>query len=79
MNRAEKIAVLEQKCFSDPWSVSSLRAQTESPNGIYFLEEREGEPCGYVLGTEICGEAELYRIAVCGEYRRLGIGEAAYE
>lgn len=75
MTNAEKIHYLEAECFSDPWSVSSLETQLSSGQSVWLVQEEEGKPVGYALGTEICGEAELYRIAVLSSHRRRGLGE----
>ncbi len=79
MTDVEKIYLMEKQCFSDPWSEKSLEAQLSGGNAIWFVYEENGVPAGYVLGTEVCGEAELYRIAVLSEYRRRGIGEKLME
>lgn len=75
MTVAEKIAFIESECFSDPWSVKAVEGQLLSKQNISILREEEGKAVGFALGTEVCGEAELYRIAVLNEYRRKGIGE----
>ncbi len=75
MTDAEKLSMLEKECFSDPWSLTSLENQLASPQTVYIIHEEEGGPAGYVLGTVVCGEAELYRIAVLDRFRRRGIGD----
>lgn len=75
MTIAEKIAFLENQCFSDPWSLKSIETQLSSEQTICIVREEDGNAAGFVLGTEVCGEAELYRIAVLNEHRRKGIGE----
>ncbi|MBO5265674.1 MAG: ribosomal protein S18-alanine N-acetyltransferase [Ruminiclostridium sp.] len=75
MTDAEKIHYLEKECFSDPWSLTSLNTQLSSETAVWLVYEEKGEAVGYALGTEVCGEAELYRIAVLSSYRRKGLGE----
>lgn len=75
MTNAEKIHLLEKECFSDPWSITSIENQLSSEQTIFIICEENGETAGFVLGTEVCGEAELYRIAVSDKFRRRGIGE----
>ena len=79
MTDAEKIHLMEKQCFSDPWSEKSLEAQLSGGNSIWLVSEENGVPTGYVIGTEVCGEAELYRIAVLSEYRRKGIADSLME
>lgn len=75
MTIAEKIAFIENRCFSDPWSVKSIETQLSSAQTICIIVEENSTVMGFALGTEVCGEAELYRIAVLDEHRRKGIGE----
>ncbi len=75
MTNAEKIYSLEAECFSDPWSITSVENQLSSENTVWLILEEEGQTAGYALGSEVCGEAELYRIAVSERFRRKGYGE----
>lgn len=75
MTDAEKIYLMEKECFSDPWSISSLETQLSGGNAVLTIYEENGVPAGYALGTEVCGEAELYRIAVLPAFRRKGTGD----
>ncbi len=75
MTEAEKIYILEKECFSDAWSLTSLEAQLSSEQAVWLIYEEDNKPVGYALGTEVCGEAELYRIAVLSSHRRKGLGE----
>ena len=75
MTDAEKIYALEAACFSDPWSLTAVENQLKSGNGVWLITEENGIPCGYALGSIVCGEAELYRIAVSDDFRRRGLGD----
>ncbi len=75
MDEAEKIHSLETACFSDPWSLSAVENQLKNESCIHIITEENNVPCGYALGSIICGEAELYRIAVSDNFRRRGLGE----
>lgn len=75
MTEAEKIHSLETACFSDPWSLTAVENQLKSESSVWLITEENSVPCGYALGSIICGEAELYRIAVSPDYRRNGLGE----
>lgn len=75
MTEAEKIYTLETACFSDPWSLAAVENQLKSESSVWLITEENGVPCGYALGSIICGEAELYRIAVSSDFRRKGLGE----
>ncbi len=75
MTTAEKIFYLEKECFNDCWSIKSLESQLSSEQNICVLYEENDEPVAYALGNEICGEAELYRIAVLKQHRGKGLGK----
>ncbi|MBR4111748.1 MAG: ribosomal protein S18-alanine N-acetyltransferase [Ruminiclostridium sp.] len=75
MTQAEKIYALETACFSAPWSITAVENQLRSENSVWLITEENNVPCGYALGSIVCGEAELYRIAVSPDFRRKGLGE----
>lgn len=75
MTEAEIIHNLEKRCFSDPWSLNSVANQLESGSAIWAIISEADTPVGYVLGNVICGEAELYRIAVAESCRKKGYGD----
>lgn len=79
MTKEEKIYYLEKECFKDPWSLASVSAQLMSEQTVCVIYEEDGEPAAYALGNEICGEAELFRIAVVEKYRRRGLGARMME
>lgn len=71
----EKIAKIEERCFTDPWSCSALRSAFESPLTHCFLIEDEGQVCGYACLFVLFEEAEVQNIAVDIPYRKQGIGK----
>lgn len=68
--------LLEQKCFSHPWSEQSLRAELTHPRGMFFIAERDGMPVGYAGMQFIADEGYVANIAVDPAARRQGIGGA---
>ncbi len=78
-NVFKDIAYLEQKYFSDAWSEKSLEETFEYDYNHLLIEKREGKVVGYVIYSEVQGEAELLRIAVDKAYRRLGIAHMLME
>ena len=78
-NVFKDIAYLEQKYFSDAWSENSLEETFEYDYNHLLIEKREGKVVGYVIYSEVQGEAELLRIAVDKAYRRLGIAHMLME
>lgn len=70
------VFALERAVFSDPWSESAVAAHTENSHLCFYIAERAGERCGYLLGSLIPPEGEIYRVASLPTMRRRGIGDA---
>lgn len=71
-NDIEIIAILEKSCFTDCWSKEAIISQLSLENTIYKICYTQNIPVGYVLGTALSFECELYRIGVIGEFQRQG-------
>ena len=69
------IALLEEECFSEPWSENSLSAELLNENS-HFLVAFSDTVSGYIGVQEICGEAYITNIAVVSQKRNSGIGRA---
>lgn len=70
------VFALERAVFSDPWSESAVAAHTENSHLCFYIAEWAGERCGYLLGSLIPPEGEIYRVASLPTMRRRGIGDA---
>lgn len=70
------VFALERAVFSDPWSESAVAAHTENAHLCFYIAEWAGERCGYLLGSLIPPEGEIYRVASLPTMRRRGIGDA---
>ncbi len=70
------IAEMEREIFSDPWSVASCRSAIENKNifSVVAFDEESGRITGYAFLMVAADEAEILRIAVAEDYRRLGVG-----
>lgn len=68
-----QIALLEEECFSTPWSENALLEEIENENS-HFLVAFSDKVLGYIGVQEICCEAYITNVAVFNEYRKLGIG-----
>ncbi|MCR5543566.1 MAG: ribosomal protein S18-alanine N-acetyltransferase [Eubacterium sp.] len=71
-----EIAQLEEKYFSDPWSEKALEDTFEYDVNHLLVEKRDGRVVGYIIFSEVQGEAELLRIAVDKSWRRKGIADS---
>ena len=77
MNDGEIIFAMEQVCFPDDyWSFDSVKSERAQPNVLYSLIKAEtGEYAGYILGSTVADEAEIYRVAVLPQFRRQSLGK----
>ena len=73
---AEKIAEIEQLCFSVPWSGTSVREFIENPLAVMITAKANGSIVGYVGLYSVADEADIANVAVIPEYRRCGIAKA---
>lgn len=76
---ASRLAVLERRSFTDPWSEASFLEVLTLPGTVALIGEVDGVAVGYFLAREILGSAELLNLAVTPERRRRGIGQALLE
>lgn len=76
---ASRLAPLERRCFSDPWSAAAFEEMLRFPLTIALLAERGEEVEGYLIGRSIAGEGEILNLAVVPEERRHGLGSKLLE
>ena len=69
------IAELEKKCFSEPWSETSLRDELTNETARFYVL-RDGEKVlGYIGSNNICNEVYITNVAVSSKYRGKGYGK----
>ena len=71
---ATEIAEMEKTVFGDPFGQKDIFSYICSDNGMCFTATDDSGVVGYILGTKIPPEAEIYRIAVREDKRQRGIG-----
>ena len=71
---AGEIAALEREIFSDPWSEGDISSYICREGAMCFTATDESGVVGYIIGTKIPPEGEIYRIAVRPDKRQRGIG-----
>ena len=86
MSIISEIARIEEACFTDAWSESSLEDTFKHEHNHLFAVFDDGTTAddfvfqgneklaGYLIYSEVAGEAELLRIAVDETMRRRGFG-----
>ncbi len=72
-----RIALIERSCFPDPWSDLSLTFELANPGSVVLVSVERGAdgadaPLAYAAYRVTADEAELLRLAVLPEVRRLG-------
>ena len=73
---ADLVHCLEEECFPDPWSVSSLTDMLGEPHSLYLAALLDGMLVGYCGTRIVLDEGEILRIATGTKYRGRGIGSA---
>ena len=68
------IAALERLLFSDAWSAEGIASSIDSPLSLALVAQTDSGIIGYLLASVLAPEGELFRIGVCPEHRRMGIG-----
>ena len=76
---AARIAPIEQRCFSDPWSAAAFEDVFRFPLGIGLVAEWDRQIGGYLVGRAVAGEGEIMNLAVAPEHRREGLGARLLE
>ena len=70
-----ELALLEPRCFSDPWSAAGFREMLSAPYIMGLIAEgRSRSITGYLVARVIDDEGEILNLAVEPESRRKGVG-----
>lgn len=74
---ADSVAIVEEKCFSMPWSRESFWRDASNENTLYLLavDKEKEEIIGYVGCWILGNEGEITNVAVYPEYRGQHIAE----
>jgi ribosomal-protein-alanine N-acetyltransferase len=73
------VAHIEQVCFSRPWSELALSSELKNECSHFYVAVVDSIAVGYVGLYIVCGEADIVRVAVLPEYRKMGIARALLE
>ena len=74
-----QVALLEQLCFSAPWSENAVAGELTNPLSCWLVAAEGEKVCGYVGSQAVLGEADMMNIAVDPAYRRQGIARRLVE
>lgn len=70
----EALLLIENKCFSDPWSPNMLMTEIKDDKSYFIVAEVGGLIAGYCCADDLAGEYHIMNIAVLKDFRRRGIG-----
>ena len=75
----ESLLLLEERCFSDPWSRGMMQSALADPSILVFAL-REGECLvGYLMLMSVLPDGEILNLAVMPEYRRQGLADKLFD
>lgn len=69
------LAETEAAVFADAWGADALKGHLSSAYTVALVAREGNTPLGYLLGSVLAPESELYRIAVRPSCRRCGVGK----
>lgn len=73
MEDAKELAILDQLCFSVPWSEKSFLEEAKNPLATYFVAKEDEKIVGYGGIWNVSGEGQITNIAVHPDNRKKGI------
>ena len=71
----DRVVLLEQQLFTDPWPKLAFEQDADSENIGFLIAEIDGAICGYAGYMLFLGGAHLINIAVASEYRGKSIAK----
>ncbi len=72
-----KIAAIERACFTDAWSMEMIKTEANRAEFRCLLVEEGEEPVGFLMGSILFEDGEIYKVAILPEHRKKGLGERA--
>lgn len=73
------VSLIEQECFSCPWSENQIKEEINRQNAIFLVALLNSDLCGYISGQLILDEFYINNVAVTEKYRNNGIASALIE
>ena len=70
---AKELAVLDQLCFSVPWSEKSFQEEADNSLATYFVAKEDDKIVGYGGIWNVSGEGQITNIAVHPDMRKKGV------
>ncbi len=71
------VAIIENLCFGDPWSLPALLSELEpDPMRLPLAAEADGQVVGFLMAWLVTDQLHVLNIAADPHWRRQGIGTA---
>ena len=70
-----EVALLEQECFSMPWTEASIKKEVGNKDSLFCVCEIEGKVVGYAGMYYAYPEGDITNVAVTKAYRGRGIAK----
>lgn len=74
-----QVAELEKLCFSDPWSLNSIRGELDNRLSFWLVAVENGAVAGYIGSQSAGGETDIMNVAVSPVFRGRGIASVLIE
>jgi len=79
LEAAVEVSNIEKLCFSDPWSLRSLRYEAMSADSHYLTAISSGKVVGYIGMRKVLDEGHITNLATAPTHRRQGIARVLVE
>lgn len=70
----DSVCLIEESCFSHPWSRNSLESELENENSLFYVCIYNNVVAGYIGMNTVLDEGYIFNVAVDNQFRKLGIG-----
>ena len=74
-----KIAAIERNCFAEAWSLEMIKTESARQEFCALLIEENEEALGFIMGSVVFEDAEIYKVAILPQYRGKGFGYMAVD
>ena len=71
----DSVYIVEENCFTDPWSKESIRKELKNDLARYLVAELDNKIVGYVGVWFVVDEGHITNVAVHSNYRGKKIGD----
>lgn len=71
----DSVYIVEEDCFTDPWSKESIRKELKNDLARYLVAELDNKIVGYVGVWFVVDEGHITNVAVHSNYRGKKIGD----